>query len=115
MLAHALVTSVSRRRHDIGILKTIGFTRRQVSATVSWQATALMLVVLAVGLPLGVIAGRWIWALFANQLGVTAEAPLPWVFVVCVVPAALLLGNLVAAIPAWSARNTKALATLRAE
>jgi hypothetical protein len=115
MLAHALVTSVSRRRHDIGILKTLGFTRRQVSATVSWQATALMLVVLAIGLPLGLVAGRWIWTLFANQLGVEAEAPVPWVFVVCVVPAALLLGNLVAAIPAWSARNTKALATLRAE
>jgi ABC-type lipoprotein release transport system permease subunit len=115
MLAHALVTSVRRRRRDIGILKTLGFTRGQVSATVTWQATAVMLAILALGLPVGVVAGRWAWALFANQLGVAAEAQVPWVFVASVVPAALLVGNLVAAIPAWSARNTKAVATLRAE
>jgi hypothetical protein len=53
-LTHLLVTSVRRRRRDLAILKTLGFTRGQVSATVAWQATTLAVVALLVGMPLGV-------------------------------------------------------------
>ena len=31
-LAHSLVTSVRRRRHDVAVLKTLGFTRRQLGS-----------------------------------------------------------------------------------
>ena len=34
-----LFASVRRRRRDLAVLKTIGFTRRQLAATVAWQAT----------------------------------------------------------------------------
>src|SRR4029077_17355812 len=39
-VAHTLVTSVRRRRHDLAILKVVGFVRGQVRAAVAWQATA---------------------------------------------------------------------------
>ncbi len=38
-MVHALVISVLRGRRQIGVLKTIGFTRRQVVATVAWHAS----------------------------------------------------------------------------
>ena len=38
-LGHTLVSSIRRRRRDLATLKTLGFTRGQVSATVAWQAT----------------------------------------------------------------------------
>ena len=41
VLIHLLVTSIRGRRRDLAILKSIGFARRQVRATVGWQSTAL--------------------------------------------------------------------------
>ena len=69
-LAHTLVTSVRRRRRDLSILKTLGSVRTQLSRAVAWQASAFAVVALAVGLPLGIAAGRWVWAVFAGRLGV---------------------------------------------
>jgi ABC-type lipoprotein release transport system permease subunit len=58
-LANTMTIFVRRRRRDLAILKTLGFLRRQVAAAVAWQATSFMLAALALGLPLGVAAGRW--------------------------------------------------------
>ena len=49
-----LFASVRRRRQDLAVLKTIGFTRRQLAATVAWQATVAAIVGSAVGIPLGI-------------------------------------------------------------
>src|SRR5262249_20317538 len=56
-VAHALVTTVSRRSHDLAILRSIGFTRRNSRAAIAWQATLLAVVGLVVGVPLGILAG----------------------------------------------------------
>src|SRR4029078_5366292 len=40
-VAHALVTTVRRRRRDLALLKALGFLRRQTSGTVAWQATTV--------------------------------------------------------------------------
>jgi hypothetical protein len=53
-----LMSSVRRRRADLALLKTLGFTRRQLSATVAWQATAAVAAGAAVGVPLGIALGR---------------------------------------------------------
>ena len=68
---------VRRRRRDLAILKTLGFRRRQVAATVAWQAASFMLAALALGLPLGVAAGRWAWDLAATQLQSAAPPAVP--------------------------------------
>ena len=51
-LVHTLVTSVRHRRSDLTVLKALGFSRRQVWATVAWQATTLAALALLAGLPL---------------------------------------------------------------
>lgn len=58
-LAHAIVLSVRRQRGQLGILKSLGLRRGQVRATVAWRASVFVLVGAVVGVPLGVIAGRW--------------------------------------------------------
>ena len=55
-VAHLLATSIRRRRRDLAILKTLGFTHGEVGRTVAWQATTLAAVTLAVGVPLGIAA-----------------------------------------------------------
>jgi parvulin-like peptidyl-prolyl cis-trans isomerase-like protein/FtsX-like permease family protein len=114
-LAHTLITAVHRRRRDLAILKTLGFDRRQVLATVAWQATTFAAVGLVVGLPLGIATGRWVWDLFANQIGVVPGPVTPIPLVLLVIPGAVLLANLVAAVPAQIAARTRPALVLRAE
>jgi PPIC-type PPIASE domain/FtsX-like permease family len=115
VLAHTLVMATRYRRRQLGVLKTLGFDRRQVLATVAWQATTLAALGLIVGLPLGVSLGRSAWTLFAEQIGVVPEPVTPLRLILLVIPAALLLANLVALLPARNAARTPAALMLRAE
>ncbi len=70
VLGQFIVVSGRRRRRDFAILKALGMFRRQVSAITAWQVSTLTGLALLAGLPLGVAAGRWSWALFAHGLGI---------------------------------------------
>ncbi|MDQ3640176.1 MAG: ABC transporter permease [Actinomycetota bacterium] len=114
-VGHALVVTVRRRGRDLAVLKALGFQRRQVSATVAWQASLFALVGLALGLPLGVAAGRWAWALVANSVGVVTRPEVPLVALALLGPAALAVANIIAALPAWAAARTQPAHVLRTE
>ena len=114
-LGNTLTIFVRRRRRDLAILKTLGFRRRQVAATVAWQSTTFILAALALGLPLGVAAGRWAWDLAAAQLQSAAPPAVPALAIALIVPAALLAGNVLAALPARTAARTPPAIALRQE
>jgi ABC-type lipoprotein release transport system permease subunit len=114
-VGHALVASVRRRRRDLAVLETLGFTRRQVSATVAWQATTVAAIALLIGLPLGVVAGRLSWRLLAESLGTVAVPVTPILAVVLAVPVVLVLANLIAFVPGRMAARLKPAAVLRSE
>jgi hypothetical protein len=115
VLVHLLVTSVRDRRRELAVLKTIGFTRRQLAATVAAQATTVVAVALVVGIPLGLVVGRVTWSRFAGNIGVVAGVVWPSLGVLVVVLAALVVGNVAAAFPARSAARTRAAVVLRSE
>jgi len=114
-LGLTLVSSVRRRRRDLAVLRTLGFTQRQLAGSVAVQATTFGLVGLVVGLPLGIALGRWVWVLFADQIGAVAEPTVPVVWTVVIAVATLVLVNLVAALPARAAARTPAALVLRGE
>jgi ABC-type lipoprotein release transport system permease subunit len=114
-LAHVLVTSIRRRRRDLAVLKTLGFVRGQVSATVAFQSSALAVVAMLIGIPLGLAAGNWTWALFAGSVGVASDSALALPAVVLAIPATLIVANLVAAGPGWVAGRVRPAAVLRSE
>ena len=76
-LALTVLTSVRRRRRELALLKTLGMTRRQVRAIVAWQTTLTLGIAIAVGVPLGIAAGRWAWRSFAGSLGVAPVTVVP--------------------------------------
>jgi FtsX-like permease family len=115
VLGQVMVVSGRRRRRDLATLKTLGLVRRQVQATVAWQATILTGLALLAGLPLGIAVGRWAWALFSNGLGVPPGALIPVPFVLLMIPAALLAANAVACWPARAAARLSPARVLRAE
>ena len=78
-----------------------------------WQATALAVGGLVVGVPVGVLAGVAVWRAIADSLGVRATASLP-VELLLVAPVAILAVTLIARCrAAWSAGTTQRLAARR--
>lgn len=114
-VGHALVTSVRRRRRDIGIVRAVGFRQRQVLTAVAVQSSTLLAVGLVLGIPLGLVAGRAAWTQVADGLGVAATPTVPAGVVAALVPAALLLAAAVAVWPARSAAWVRAAEALRTE
>ena len=114
-LTQLMVTSVRRRSRDLAVLKTLGFLRRQISASVAWQASVLAAFAALAGLPLGAAAGRWAWRLFASQVGVAPSLALPWPTLMLVGTAAIVVANLVSFLPGRRAGRVRPSEALRAE
>lgn len=114
-LAHLLISGVRRRRRDLGILRALGFTSGQLRASVLAQATTLIGLVLLVSVPLGVIAGRALWAVTSDWLGIRTHDVVPLAAVGLVVLGAVVVGNIAALIPAISAGRVDPAEILRAE
>jgi hypothetical protein len=114
-VGHLLVTSVQRRRREFAILKSMGFRRRQVYATVAVQATAVTIVGVVVGVATGVIAGSVIWRAAAENVGVLPEVDYSVLALAGIGLGAIVIANLVAAVPAHSAASTQPATALRDE
>jgi hypothetical protein len=114
-LALTLVASVRHRRRDLAMLKALGFTPRQLAATVAWQSTVTALIGIIIGVPLGIVIGRQLWTVFADNINAVPDPTVPVVSVVLVALGALVFANVVAAIPGRIAARTPTAMVLRAE
>ena len=98
------------------MLKTLGFTRGQLVTTVSWQASASVVIGTAVGIRIDLVLGRWLKTLFAEELYAAAPlASVPTVPIVVVGVGALVVANVVALLPAPHAARVPTALVLRAE
>jgi ABC-type antimicrobial peptide transport system permease subunit len=114
-LSLTLVASVRRRRRDLALLKTLGFTRRQLASTVAWQASVAVGIGTVVGIPVGIVVGRSLWDVFAHQIDAVAQPFVPALTILAIGLGAIVLANVVAAIPGRLAANTPTALMLRAE
>jgi hypothetical protein len=115
VLAHTLIQSVRARRYDLAILRALGADRRSVGRTVHWQATALTIIPLVLGIPLGLLVGRLVFTAFVDRIGAVPEAVTPVLLVVLVAVGVLAVANVVGAVPAARARSVAPAAALRVE
>jgi hypothetical protein len=114
-LGLTLVASVHRRRRELALLRTIGFTGRQLLSAVAWQASVAGAIGAIFGIPLGIVVGRWLWTLFANNIYAVPHPTEPVLAIIIVALSALVLANLVAALPGRSAAQTSSAQVLRGE
>jgi hypothetical protein len=115
VLGQFIVVSCRRRRRDFAILKALGLTGRQVRMITAWQVSTVTGLALLAGLPLGVAAGRWSWAIFARGLCIPAAAITPIWLVLVMVPAVIVIANAVAFWPGRAAARLSPAEVLRAE
>jgi hypothetical protein len=114
-LGLTLTASVRRRRRDLALLKTLGFTPRQLATAVAWQASVAATVGIVIGVPAGIALGRWLWTLFARAIYAVPQPSVPVLEIVLVGIGALVLANVVAAFPGRIAARTSTAFVLRAE
>ena len=114
-LGLTLTSSVRRRRRDLALLKAFGFSQRQLSAAVAWQATVDAVVGIVIGIPLGIVIGRELWTLFARNINAVPDPTVPVISVLLVGLGTLIFTNLVAVLPGRSAARTSTALVLRAE
>jgi FtsX-like permease family len=112
-LIHVLVVSTVRRGKETGILVALGFRRRQTALTVFWQTTTIAIIAALLGVPLGAALGRLIWRLFAGNLGVAPVPVAPIPVIVGIFIGTLVVGLLVAAVPAYVSSHRSGGALLR--
>jgi hypothetical protein len=114
-LGLTLIASVRRRRREFALLKTLGFTQRQLAATVAWQSSVPAIVGVIFGVPLGIAFGRWLWTLFARGISVVPDPNVPVLSIVVVAAGAIVFANLAAVFPGRIAARTPTALLLRTE
>lgn len=110
---HALMTSAHRRRRDFAVLRTLGFVRGQLSATMAWQASTFAVVGLIIGVPLGIAAGRVAWSAVSTSLGVVDRSAVRPLVIGLVVAGSLVVANLAARLPARLVGKVRPAVALR--
>jgi ABC-type lipoprotein release transport system permease subunit len=103
--AYLLATSVRARWHDLAVLRALGSDRRQLRAIVHWQSMVVVIVALAIGIPLGVVAGRLVVGSLTDALGIVPGSSVPLPMVGLVIGGSVLIANLLAVVPARRSAN----------
>jgi ABC-type antimicrobial peptide transport system permease subunit len=114
-MTHTLLTSLRARQHDLAIVRALGAAPAMVRRAVHWQATLVTLVPAVIGVPLGLVAGRFVFEAFADNIGAINAPALPSRVLAAVLAGIAALANLVAMWPARVARRWSAAVALRSE
>jgi hypothetical protein len=114
-LATTLVASVRRRRRDLAILKTLGLAGRQLGTIVAWQSSITVVIGTIIGIPLGLLLGHFLWNSFAEAIHAVPVTSTPSSYVAAIGVGAIVLANVVAAVPARIAARTPTAVLLRSE
>ena len=114
-LSAAVAASARRRRRDLAVLQALGLTRLQLRSIITWQTVTLLLVAVVVGLPLGIVAGRWAWTGFATSLGVVPITVVPLIPLIVGSIAVVAAGALFTSVTRFSSPRTSTASSLRTE
>jgi putative ABC transport system permease protein len=100
-IVNTLALSVYERTHEIGMLRAVGMTRRQLRRSVRWESVIIAAIGGTVGLALGLV---WAWA-FTSALETEdlflLSVPLGRIVLLALL--SLVAGAVAAVIPAWRA------------
>jgi putative ABC transport system permease protein len=104
---NTIVLSVIERTREVGLLRAVGMTRRQIKGTIRWESVMVCLFGASLGIGLGVL---FAWAaVSAIPDGDISEVAIPYESVLFTVLVAVLAGVVAAVIPARRASKLDVL------
>jgi putative ABC transport system permease protein len=109
-IVNTLVLTVFERTREIGMLRAVGMTRRQVRRMIRHESVVTALIGAVLGIPLGVVL-----ALMVGKAIEYAAFTVPWLTLVGFVVAAIVVGLLAAIFPARRAGRLNVLEALQYE
>jgi putative ABC transport system permease protein len=111
-IANTLALSILERTRELGLLRAVGMTRRQLRATVRYEAVIIALFGTVLGLLIAVFFG-WAMVTAVAEEQVRLAMPAPQLAVITL--AATLAGVLAAVLPARRASRLDVLAAIATE
>lgn len=115
-IVNIMLVNVTERTREIGVLKAIGFTNREVLGSILMEAGLLGFIGAIIGLIIAAILLQLAIIFFGSQLGmedITLTYMLPLWLVLAVVGGATVLSILAGLYPAWRASRLNVVEALR--
>lgn len=96
-------------------ISTIHESKIQLATVVTWPSSVAVAIGTIVGVPLGIVLERVLWDLFAREAHAVPAPSVPVLSVVVIALRALVLANVVVALPGRIAGGTRTALLLRAD
>ncbi|HET7900720.1 MAG TPA: FtsX-like permease family protein [Candidatus Nanopelagicales bacterium] len=109
-IVNTLALSIVERTREIGLLRAVGATRRQVRRMITWESLVIAVYGAVLGAALGLLVGQ-AFARAMGDEGIT-EIAVPWSTLLVVVLLACLMGLVAAVLPARRAARLDVLASI---
>lgn len=114
-MLHALVVTVQHSSQDNAVLRALGFRPRQVRNAILTQSVVLGTAAGLIGVPTGLVLGRFVWRLLAKNTEAITPPLTPWLILALVLPAALAVVALLSWWPGRVAVRRRPGAVLRTD
>ena len=112
-IVNTLALSVFERTRELGLLRTVGMSRRQLRRMVRWESVVIAVIGAVVGLALGLVWG-WVFTRSLRSEGLTVfSVPVGQLLVFLAI--AVVAGIVAAVVPAWRASRLDVLDAIAAE
>jgi putative ABC transport system permease protein len=109
-IVNTLLISVMQRTREIGLLRAVGMTKRQVGAMIVIESSFIALIGAVLGVALGLAGARWPLALHVAQVaGYWLPLHVPWATIGVALGAAVLIGAVASILPARRAAGIQVL------
>jgi putative ABC transport system permease protein len=112
-LANTLAVSVLSRTREIGMLRSVGTTRKQVRRLVLVEAITLAIVAFMLAVPLGIVINLGSAAAFTGAIGASIEPTQPWGALPYLLVLTIGVAALASLLPARRAGRLEPVAALR--
>jgi putative ABC transport system permease protein len=115
-IVNTLLISVMQRTREIGLLRAVGMTTRQVGTMILIESAFIALVGAVLGIALGLAGARWPLALHVAQVaGYWLPLHIPWETIAVAIGASVAIGVVASILPARRAATIEVLEAITYE